>query len=174
MVLQDHNDPFDTETFGARELREEIMPWVELKGNPEKRAQGVDKAKKVVLVSGDEEYRSEEALPMLAKILSEQHGFDCVVLFAINPETVTVDPNYGRNIPGLHHLDDADAMVIFTRFRDLPVWQMKHIDAFCKRGGSIIGLRTATHAFNTGGKDNPYAKWSFNNQEWKVDLVSRF
>ena len=41
---------------------------------------GPGKGKKVVLISGDEEYRSEEALPMLAKILSQRHGFDCTVL----------------------------------------------------------------------------------------------
>ncbi|MFN9944299.1 MAG: hypothetical protein ACK56I_33000, partial [bacterium] len=31
--------------------------------------------KHVVLLSGDEEYRSEEAMPMLGKILSQRHGF---------------------------------------------------------------------------------------------------
>ena len=36
----------------------------------------------IVLVSGDEEYRSEEALPQLARILSKTHGFNCTVLFA--------------------------------------------------------------------------------------------
>ena len=43
--------------------------------------------KKVVLVSGDEEYRSEESCPMLGKILSQRYGFDCTVHFAINPES---------------------------------------------------------------------------------------
>ena len=104
--------------------------------------------KKVVLVSGDEEYRSEEVFPQLAKILSQQHGFDCVVLFAIHPETGTVDPNFRHNIPGLKHLQDADVMVIATRFRDLPETQMRRIDDYLKRGGPVIGMRTATHGFN--------------------------
>ena len=39
----------------------------------------------VVLLSGDEEYRGEEALPMLAKILSRRHGFKTTVLFAVDP-----------------------------------------------------------------------------------------
>ncbi len=36
---------------------------------------GPGKGKHIVLVSGDEEYRSEEGLPQLAKILAERHGF---------------------------------------------------------------------------------------------------
>ena len=40
-------------------------PWVVYEG-----ADGPGKGKHIVFVSGDEEYRSEEALPMLAKILA--------------------------------------------------------------------------------------------------------
>lgn len=107
-----------------------------------------NKDKKIVLISGDEEYRSEESLPMLAKLLAEGHGFQTVVLFAIDPETGKVDPEFQKNIPGLSHLQDADLMVIATRFRELPDEQMKWIDAFLRSGKPVIGLRTATHAFN--------------------------
>jgi len=69
-----------------------------------------------VLVSGDEEYRSEEALPQLAKILSKRHGFKCTVLFAIGKDG-TIDPKRNDNIPGLEALKTADLMVLFTRFR---------------------------------------------------------
>jgi type 1 glutamine amidotransferase len=44
-------------------------------------------------------------------------------------------------------------MVIFTRFRDLPDEQMQHIAAYIDAGKPVVGLRTATHAFNIkGGK----------------------
>src|SRR5438094_7674167 len=56
--------------------------------------------KQVVLLSGDEEYRSEEGLPQLAKILAQRHGFKCTVLFAINPADGTIDPNVRTNMPG--------------------------------------------------------------------------
>ncbi len=88
---------------------------------------GPGKGKHVVLVSGDEEYRSEQALPQLARILSYRHGFDCTVLFSIDPRDGAIDPNQGDNIPGLEALDSADLMILFTRFRDLPDTQMKHI-----------------------------------------------
>src|SRR3954463_14031186 len=88
--------------------------WITLPGG-----EGPGKGKHVVLISGDEEYRSEEALPQLGKILAKRHGFRCTVLFAIDPSDGTINPNVS-NIPGLGALDKADLMVIFTRFRDLP------------------------------------------------------
>src|SRR4029077_19657060 len=105
------------------------------------------KGKHIVLVSGDEEYRSEEGLPQLGKILAKRHGFTCTVLFAIDPKDGTINPNVS-NIPGLEALTTADLMIILTRFRDLPDEQMKHIIDYVESGRPIIGLRTATHAFN--------------------------
>lgn len=119
---------------------------------------GPGAGKHVVLVSGDEEYRSEEALPALGKILAVRHGFRCTVLFAIDPATGQIQPNQRHNIPGLEVLAAADVMVIATRFRDLPDDQMAHIDAYLQRGGPVLGMRTATHAFNIG-KDKPYARY---------------
>lgn len=117
----------------------------------------------VVLISGDEEYRSEEGLPALAKVLAEHYKVRATVLFSINPETGYIDPNYQENIPGLDALSSADLMIIATRFRNLPDEQMKFIDDFLRAGKPVIGLRTATHAFNFPAESN-YAKYSFNSQ----------
>ncbi len=120
--------------------------------------------KKVVLISGDEEYRSEEALPQLAKILTKHHGFACKVLYAVGQDG-TIDPNRQDNIPGLEALRDADLMIIATRFRDLPDDQMKEVVDYVESGRPVIGMRTATHAFSIkGGKT--YARYSFNSKEW--------
>ena len=122
---------------------------------------GKPNGKNIVLISGDEEYRSEESLPQLAKILSTRHAFKCTVLFAINPEDGTINPNKLDNIPGLEALDTADLLVILTRFRDLPDDQMKHIVDYINSGKPIVGIRTATHAFQL--KSSPtYAKYSWN------------
>jgi type 1 glutamine amidotransferase len=117
------------------------------------------KGKHVVLVSGDEEYRSEEMLPQIARILSKHHGFKCTVLFALD-EDGTVNPNRS-NIPGLETLAKADLLVLFTRFRDLPDEQMKHIVDYVEAGRPIIGIRTATHAFNFK-THKTYGDWSWN------------
>jgi type 1 glutamine amidotransferase len=131
-------------------------PWIEFPGG-----KGVGEGKHVVLVSGDEEYRSEEALPQLGKILSQRHGFKCTVLFAIDPETGDIDPQQSSNIPGLESLASADLMIIATRFRSLPDEQMKHIVEYVEAGKPIIGLRTATHAFNFKGQ-SAYAHYGWN------------
>ncbi|MCA9074272.1 MAG: ThuA domain-containing protein [Planctomycetaceae bacterium] len=128
-------------------------PWVVYEGT-----QGPGQGKHIVLISGDEEYRSEEALPQLGKILAEHHGFRCTVLFAIDPKTGDINPNHGSNIPGLEALDTADLMVIFTRFRDLPSDQMQHVDEYLRAGKPVIGMRTSTHAFNVSG-DKPWAHY---------------
>jgi hypothetical protein len=132
-------------------------PWLEVAGGD-----GPGKGKKVVLISGDEEYRSEEALPQLAKILARHHGFDCTVVFAIDPATGQINPNTNDNIPGLEKLDSADLMVIATRFRNLPDEQMKHVDAFLKAGKPVVAMRTATHAFNIP-EGRAYRRWSWDN-----------
>jgi type 1 glutamine amidotransferase len=135
-------------------------PWIVLNGR-----EGPGKGKHVVLISGDEEYRSEETLPQLAKILATHHGFKCTVLFAIDPKDGTVNPDQRNNIPGLEALRTADLMVIFTRFRELPEEQMKHIVEYVESGRPIIGLRTATHAF-AFRPNATYARYSWDSKEW--------
>ncbi len=120
---------------------------------------GPGKGKHIVLVSGDEEYRSEEALPQLGQILAKHHGFKCTVLFPVDKDG-TINPNVS-NIPGLEALDTADLMIVALRFRDLPDEQMKHFVDYVESGKPIMGLRTATHSFNIkSGKT--YAKYSHN------------
>src|SRR4051812_44885419 len=87
--------------------------------------------KHIVFLSGDEEYRSEEGLPQLAKILAVRHGFKCTVLFSINSKDGAIDPTVKDNNPGMEALDSADAIVMLLRFRELPDAQMKHfVDAY--------------------------------------------
>ena len=130
-------------------------PWIVFEGT-----EGAGKGKHIVLLSGDEEYRSEELIPQLGKILATHHGFKCTVLFAIDKETGEIDPKTLDNVPGLEALKTADMMVMFFRFRDLPAEQMKHIMDYTNSGKPIMGLRTSTHAFQFNKhRDSPYAKW---------------
>lgn len=125
-------------------------------------AAGPGRGKHIVLVGGDEEYRSEETLPVLARILAERHGFRCTVLLAVDPADGTINPNVS-NIPGLEQLAKADLCVVFLRFRDLPDEQMQHFADYVDAGKPIIGLRTATHAFRIA-PEKKFAAYSWNNQ----------
>src|SRR6266566_10164677 len=124
--------------------------WVVYEGGT-----GPGHGKHIVFLSGDEEYRSEEGLPMLAKILAVRHGFKCTVLFSINPSDSTIDPVVQTNTPGMEALDSADLCVMALRFRELPDAQMKHFVDYLNSGKPIIALRTSTHAFQYKGK-SPY------------------
>ncbi|MFK8008261.1 MAG: hypothetical protein AB8H03_18030 [Saprospiraceae bacterium] len=152
-----------TKTVKTKVVKEPIQ-WVNYQ------AKNNSKSKHVVLISGDEEYRSEESLPQLAKILTEHHGFDCTVLFAQNPEQPgLIDPNYSFNIPGMDQLKEADLMILFTRFRALPEEQMAHFENYLLEGKPLLALRTSTHAFNFKDKNHAFAHYDWNYKGDKID-----
>jgi hypothetical protein len=137
---------------------ETASPWLVLDG-----VQGPGLGRKIVFVAGDEEYRSEESLPMLAAIMARHHGFKTVVLFSINRQSGEIDPNTLDNIPGLEALATADLMVICTRFRELPDDQMRHLDAYLESGKPVVGIRPAVVAFRIR-KESRFFKYSSNYQ----------
>ena len=127
---------------------------------------GPGKGKHIVFLTGDEEYRSEEGLPMMAKVLSQRHGFKCTVLFSVNAQS-EIDPIVLNNIPGIEALDTADLCFMLLRFRELPDAQMKHFVDYLNSGKPIIALRTSTHAFSyEKNKQSPYAKYDWRNKDW--------
>ncbi len=121
--------------------------------------EGPGKGKHIVLITADQEYRSEQSFPMLAKILAKHHGFDTTVLFGVNDKgqvdpTMPVYEKKGEedsfkkhNIPGLEHLEKADLVIFFTRLLTLPPEQSELIVKYLDSGKPIIGLRTANHGF---------------------------
>lgn len=130
-------------------------PWIVYPGGD-----GPGKGKHIVFVTGEESYRSEESMPLMARILSRYHGFKCTVLFAVDPSDGTINPMVKDNIPGLEALQSADLMVAFLRWRELPDDQMKRILDYTESGKPIIGIRNATHPFRyTKRPDSPYAKY---------------
>lgn len=122
---------------------------------------GEAKGKHVVLLAGDEEYRSEEALPMLAKVLSERHGFKTTVLFSVGADG-GVDPTAGGSLTHPQALDSADAIVMLLRFRKWNEETLGKFDAAIKRGIPVIALRTSTHAFAGIPNDSKFASWNWN------------
>jgi len=129
-------------------------------------SEGPGKGKHIVLLAGDEEYRSEEMLPQLAKILAERHGFRCTVGFSLN-EAGEIDPNAQTRQSGLDALKTADAAIIMLRFRRWPEADMRKFVDFYLAGKPIIAIRTSTHAFAyPPDSDNPFRKYSWNDKSW--------
>lgn len=128
--------------------------------------EGPGAGKHIVLISGDQEYRSEEALPQLGKILSVRHGFRCTVLFPVDPESGEINPDVVDNIPGMEALDNADLVILSLRFRNLPDEQMQHFVDYVESGRPIIGMRTSTHAFQIPN-DRKFARYDFRSREWE-------
>jgi type 1 glutamine amidotransferase len=124
---------------------------------------GPGKGKHIVFIAGDHEYRGEETLPALARILAKNYGFKCSFFVTTNPTTGFIEPG-SNHISGLEALATADMMVVFIRFQAFPDEQLKHIDDYLKRGGPVIGLRTSTHGFN--GIKGTYARF---NEGYKGD-----
>lgn len=115
---------------------------------------GPGKGKHIVLIAADQEYRSEQSMPMMAKILSTHRGFDCTVLFAVNEKgevdpTKPVYPEKGKefkqhHIPGLDHLALANLVIFFTRLLTLPMEERELIVKCIDSGKPIIALRKMT------------------------------
>jgi type 1 glutamine amidotransferase len=121
---------------------------------------GPGAGKQIVLLAGDHEYRSEETLPALARILARRYGFTCKVFITTDPKTGFIEPG-SSNISGLDALQTADLLVVFLRFQDFPDNQMQHVVDYLDRGGPVVGLRTATHAFQIQRPDAKFLKYTW-------------
>jgi type 1 glutamine amidotransferase len=107
----------------------------------------------IVFVCGDHEYSGEETLPILAKELEKNYGFNVKVLKSYPNQ------NAEKNIPGLEILKEADLAVFYLRWRQLVPEQLALIDDYLKSGKPIMGFRTTTHAFNFP-KGHESEKWN--------------
>ncbi len=122
----------------------------------------------IVFVTGDEEYRSEESMPMLGRILEREMNAKISVCYSMG-EDGFIDPNNTKDITGLEALETADLMVMFTRFRALPDEQLEKILAYAESGKPMVGFRTATHAFMY---KNDLEKGDYN-EKWPIKVFGQ-
>lgn len=120
--------------------------------------EGPGKGKHLVFIANDHEYRSEETCPAIAKILAKHHGFRCTVLFGVD-EDGNIKAG-AKEVPGMEALKDADLLVFYTRFMNLPDAQADLLVDYFERGGPTVGIRTSTHCFN--GQKGKWAKLNYN------------
>jgi len=107
-----------------------------------------DKRKRVVIISAEGEYRAVETMPILADVLERKYGLHCDIV-----QGSTAREGQERHfIWGLEALEQADAAVLFVRRRAFQAEQMEYFRRYLERGGGLVGLRTASHAFDTRGE----------------------
>jgi putative heme-binding domain-containing protein len=111
------------------------------------KAQPADSPKKdekkkfrVALVSGSDEYQSGESLPKLQRRLEDNSPVECVRIFFTEKDT---------DFSKLDELKDCDAAVFFTRRLKLGDDPLKAVKAYCDSGKPVVGIRTASHGFQT-------------------------
>lgn len=94
-------------------------------------------ALKVCLVSGSLEYDSDTSLSGFQEFLEKNYQVKCSRAFRKSD----------NNLPGLKNLKDCDVMLLFTRRLTIDGEQLKQVMKYCQEGKPIVGIRTASHAF---------------------------
>jgi len=91
----------------------------------------------IVLISGEYEYSSSNSLPAFKRLLETNYQFRCTYL----------QWSATNDIPGIEALDRADLAILFIRRMTLADEQLAHVRKFVASHKPVIGLRTASHAF---------------------------
>jgi nicotinamidase-related amidase/type 1 glutamine amidotransferase len=116
----------------------------------------------IAFLTAESEYNSNLTLAGFAHELLLKSGVNCE--FAIGKPTEDGDDKH--NLENLQILEDADLAVIFIRRRGLEPQKMEMIKNYIRSGRPLMGIRTASHAFDPQIKpelSNSYlaslAKW---------------
>ena len=92
---------------------------------------------KVCLVSGSVEYGSDASLLAFQKYLEKNYNVECSRAFRKSD----------TDLPGLENLETCDVMLLYTRRLQIDGAQLERVKKYCLSGKPIVGLRTASHAF---------------------------
>jgi type 1 glutamine amidotransferase/nicotinamidase-related amidase len=98
----------------------------------------------IVFIIAENEYHANQTLPEFAHELLLTEGVNCE--FALGKPVYTGEGIH--NLENLQILKDADLAVIQVRRRALPSKQMLLIKEYANSGKPVLGLRTASHAFD--------------------------
>jgi Trehalose utilisation len=100
--------------------------------------------KHLVFILAENEYQAWRTIPEFGQMLEDQYGFQCEYLTS---STDDKDPNRFF-IPRVERVRKADLVVVFARRRALPNEQMQILRDYLDSGKPLIGIRTASHAFD--------------------------
>lgn len=100
----------------------------------------------VVIVQGEEEYKTAQTLPPFAR---DHLGKGYRVSF------VWLDEKSQASFPGIDAVKSADILMVSARRRPLPADQLALLKAHVAAGKPVLGIRTASHAFHLRNKPAP-------------------
>ena len=95
-------------------------------------------ALKIHFISGAREYKSEESLKKFIPWLEKHYDVKCSVSWGHDGI---------KELPSLNELKEADLLFVFARRMKLVEPQMKIIRTHWAKGKPVVGVRTASHAF---------------------------
>lgn len=127
----------------------------------------IERPWRVLLVSGCPLYKSHESLAVLEKHLKHSGDAQCARAFSENKE----------ELPGLEELEHCDCMVLFTRRMKIDGEPLQRIQRYCRRGGAIVGVRTASHGLQNWLEMDKHVfggdyQGHYSNQTTQVEIVA--
>ena len=110
-----------------------------------------DKRPHLVILSAEDEYRTEVTLPAFA---AKYLGQDFKVSFVFETPAK-------YDLPGIDVVNDADVLLVSVRRRPIPAAQLEIVKKYVVAGKPVVGIRTASHAFHLRGVPLPagLAEW---------------
>lgn len=126
-------------------------------------AAAADRPMRVAMYSGSAEYKSKDSLDSFAKLLTKNYNCQC---------TVYEVEEKGTTLNGIEGLETADVVIFFTRRVKLSDDQLDKVRKFVASGKGIVGVRTASHGFQTWLEFDPQViGGSYNNHYGKEMLA---
>jgi putative membrane-bound dehydrogenase-like protein len=111
-----------------------------------------DSAKKVVFMIGEPEYDTKTTLPEFAKTELDPLGIQSTFVIA--------DKEAPNDFKGLEALKNADLLFVSVRRATPTKEQMALIRAHLNAGKPLVGIRTASHAFDAKPPDENHVAWT--------------
>ena len=94
---------------------------------------------RIHMISGSKEYESEPSLSALKSYLEKHYHVNCTLSLGSD--------GFRKDLPGIEALQQADVMLVFCRRVKPPEEQLELIKKWCAEGKPVVGIRTASHAF---------------------------
>ena len=94
---------------------------------------------RVLMISGAEEYNTDESLAALKTFAEQNYRIACTL--------ASGKDNVLNDLKQLDSLDRIDVLAIYCRRFRLPKEQLEHLKSFVLAGKPVVGIRTASHAF---------------------------